>query len=413
MTRARKEASMKRTATLLVLLVALGALAAAAAAEGRGPAYTFTFSGYLKADVAYDRARVSSGDYAIYVLDKVRNDLLSMTARESRLGVDFSWKEGDVRTDGRFEFDFYGLGVSSASPTSQENKAAPMLRHAYAQVTKGRWSLLAGQTSDIISPLVPKTVNYTVCWDQGNIGYRRPQVRVSTWADATDKVKVNCAVGAFRNIGGDLDGDGIDDGADAAIPVVEGRLGLAAKLCDTRTLDVGVSGHYGREEYKASDVEQDVDSWSANGDLRFVCKDRFEAAGELFVGENLGTYYGGVGQTVNLDKKPIGARGGWGQLSYRPAKGLWLNIGYSVDDPDDEDFVLPEGTAGTKSFFDKNQDVFGSAMYDLTSTVTLMLEVSQLTTTYLYKEFVDDALETSSKDFDDTRVQFALKAAIK
>ena len=67
--------------------------------------------------------------------------------------------------------DFYGDG------TVHENKAEPLLRHAYVELTKGNYDIIAGQTNDLISPLAPNTLNYTVGWDAGNIGYRRPQVR--------------------------------------------------------------------------------------------------------------------------------------------------------------------------------------------------------------------------------------------
>ncbi|MDD4857753.1 MAG: hypothetical protein PHD74_06565 [Candidatus Krumholzibacteria bacterium] len=403
---------MRRTVILLALLLALGSLAVAAAAEDKASAYTFKFTGYFKGDVVYDRDRVNTGNYATYVLDKSENDMMSMTARESRFGLDFSWAENDIRTDARFEFDFYGLGASSAT-NSQENKAAPMLRHAYMQLTKGHWSILAGQTGDIISPLVPKTANYTVLWDQGNIGYRRPQFRISTWAKATERLKVSAAVGAFRTLGGDLDADGVDDGADSAVPTVEGRVAIAGQ-CPNRSFEIGFSGHYGTEEYEVLGVTKDVDSWSGNADLKFTCHDKVELMGEFFVGENLGAYYGGVGQTVNSVKGEIGAMGGWGEISYKPVDRLWLSVGGGIDDPDDEDFVIAEGTTATKSFIDMNTSIFGNIMYNLTSTVTAMLEVSQLTTTYAYKTYIGDELKIDKdNDFDDTRIQFSLKAAIK
>ena len=417
MARVYQEAHMKRTIALLALLLVLGCVAAAA--EDKAPAYTFKFSGYFKGDLVYDQTRVNTGNYALYVtapdnLSAPDNDVMSITARESRFGLDFLWKENDVRTDARFEFDFYGLGVTPLNLTSQENKAAPMLRHAYAQITKGRWSLLAGQTSDIISPLVPKTANYTVLWDQGNIGYRRPQFRVSTLANPNENVKVSAAAGIFRTLGGDLDGDKIDDGADSGVPTFEGRLAMSAKVREKGTMELGVSGHYGMEEYQAAPGDtKDIASWSGNVDLKYAPCDRWEFTGEFFVGENLGAYYGGVGQTVNLLKNEIAARGGWAELSYRPIEGLWLNAGYGVDDPDDKDFVIPIGTADTKSFIGRNSSVFGSVMYGVTSTVTVMVEVSQLATTYMYKAYQDDELMASSKDFDDMRVQFSLKAAIK
>ncbi|MFA4946923.1 MAG: hypothetical protein WC674_00220 [Candidatus Krumholzibacteriia bacterium] len=409
---------MKRTALVLALL-ALGCFAASAAAENAGPAYTFKFSGYFKADFVYDQTRVNSGNYALYVserspLNASDNDIMSITARESRFGLDFMWNEKDIRTDARLEVDFYGLGVSPASLNSMENKAAPMLRHAYVKLTKGHWSLLAGQTSDIISPLVPKTANYTVLWDQGNIGYRRPQLRVSTWADLSDHGKVTLTGGIFRTLGGDLDGDKIDDGADSGAPTFQGRLAMSAKVREKGTMELGVSGHYGTEEYLPGRSSKSVESWSGNVDLRFAPCDRTELTCELFVGDNLGAYYGGVGQTVNPLWKEIGSRGGWAELSFRPVDGLWLNAGYGVDNPDDDDFVIPANEPNVRSFIGRNSNLFASVMYDLTSTVTAMVELSRLKTTYAYRWIAGgDELRSTDTAFDDTRIQFALKAAIR
>lgn len=404
---------MRRSVMITILLFALPLCAFAASAEDKSPAYSFKFSGYFKGDFVYDQARVNSGNYALYALDKSENDVMSVTARESRFGLDFTWKENEIQTDARFEFDFYGLGATSSNSFSQENKPAPMLRHAYLQVTKGHWSILAGQTSDIISPLVPKTVNYTVCWDQGNIGYRRPQFRVSASGNANEKVKISGALGAFRTLGGDLDGDGIDDGADAATPTLEGRLAMTAKLAGARTVDIGLSGHYGKEEYRVEGETHEVESWSRNADVKLTLCDCFEVSGELFMGKNLGSYYGGIGQSMNAIRNGVRAKGGWVQASYKPHDKVWLHAGYAIDDPDEEVFVVPAGTVATKSFIDANANIFGSVMYSLTSNVTAMLEVSQLTTSYLYKAYFNNKITTDEKDYDDLRVQFALKAAIK
>ena len=85
----------------------------------------------------------------------------------------FGPKGEDIQTGGRVEIDFYGGGA--------ENKSNPMMRHAYLNLDwpKDKFSILAGQTSDVISPLFPDTLNYTVGWWVGNIGYRRPQIRLT------------------------------------------------------------------------------------------------------------------------------------------------------------------------------------------------------------------------------------------
>ena len=395
--------------------------------------YNFKFSGYFKADYSFDQARVSPGNYAIKVLQGPENEVTNMTARETRIGFDFSWADGGIRSDAKLEFDFYGLGASPASLNSMENKAAPMLRHAYIKLTKGHWTVLAGQTSDVISPLVPKTVNYTVGWAQGNIGYRRPQFRLSTWT-GLGSGKLTACVAATRTIGHDLDenwidgspdslmstGDGVDDGADSPIPTIQGRLGLEAGIGAKGHAAIGVSGHFGREEARittydlAGDVlekgNRELESWSFNFDLKLKLSDRVSLSGEYFVGQNLGAYLGGVLQDFSPTFNEIGAKGGWGMISLVPLEKALFNIGYCYDDPDEEDFIIPEESSGT--MINMNSVFFGNIMYSVTKNVTAMIEGSYLKTTYLQKTVTGGEIDSNELDYDSIRVQVALKAAI-
>ena len=45
------------------------------------------------------------------------------------------------------------------------------------EVKDDDFRFLVGQTWDVISPLYPGMLMYSVGWDGGNIGYRRAQVR--------------------------------------------------------------------------------------------------------------------------------------------------------------------------------------------------------------------------------------------
>lgn len=405
---------MPRISTLLAFSILL-TLAAAAAAEESSGSFTFKWSGYIKADFAYDETRVVPGNYALYVSAPeptyiAKNSATNITSRETRLGFDFGWLEENYKTSAKIEFDFYGLGVASTSPNSQENKATTMLRHAYLEISRGHWAILAGQTSDLMSPLVPKTVNYSVCWDQGNLGYRRPQFRLSTWADISERVKTTFAVAAARTLGADLDKDGIDDGADCEIPTIQGRIGLATRNCERGSLEVGISGHYGKERY--SEDTETTESWSACLDLKTSFCRKLELAGEFFIGENLGTYLGAVGQTVNPLGDEIRALGGWAQVSFVPVDRVTINAGYAVDDPDEKDLVIAEGSS-QKNFIDKNDVYFGSLYYNITSATQAMLEISRLSTSYLYRIYAEGKMMSDSKSFDDLRVQFAMKVSFK
>jgi hypothetical protein len=401
--------------------------------EKKCTSYSFKFSGYFKADYSFDQARVSPGNYALKVLQGPEDEVTSMTARETRIGFDFNWADNGIRSAAKLEFDFYGLGASPASLNSMENKAAPMLRHAYLKLTKGHWSVLAGQTSDVISPLVPKTVNYTVGWAQGNIGYRRPQFRLSAWT-GLGSGKLTASVAATRTIGHDLDqdwiegspdsligtGDGIDDGADSPIPTFQGRLGLETDIGVRGHAAIGVSGHFGREEAKITTYDlaggvlekgsRELESWSFNIDLKLKLSDRVNLSGEYFMGQNLGAYLGGVLQDYSPTFNEIGAMGGWGMISLVPVEKAVFNIGYCFDDPDEEDFIIPDDSSG--SMINMNSVFFGNIMYSVTKNVTAMIEGSYLKTTYLQKTVTGGVADSTELDYDSIRVQVALKAAI-
>ncbi len=93
-------------------------------AEDKSPSFAFKWSGYIKADFSYDDTRVYPGNYALFVSapespDAAKNSFTNITARETRLGFDFAWPEGEIKTAAKIEFDFYGLGAASASLTRQ------------------------------------------------------------------------------------------------------------------------------------------------------------------------------------------------------------------------------------------------------------------------------------------------------
>lgn len=365
----------------------------------------FKFGGFFKTDLIYDNARAYPGNYHLYVPaygDDDSNEFF-LTARESRMSFDFWWKDGDYKTTGYLEFDFQNVGGG-------ENKAAPMLRHAYFKTGKGNWSVLAGQTWDIISPLNPKTANYSVLWYQGNIGYRRPQVRFSTWAEAGENGKIKLDAGVSRNIGNDLDENSVDDGADAGLPAFQGRLCYATKYGEGGKFGIGFSGHYGQEAYE--DDREDVTSWSLNADLVFAFSKKFSIMGEYFAGENLGQYFGGIGQNLNPERDPLPTKGGWGMISFKPRACLMLNAGFGFDDPDEEEWNCP-GDGETYTMMDLNTSLFANIFFDVNKNVTAIFEVSKLNTEYLDR--TNDGVDVTDlkSDFDDVRIQFALKCAIK
>jgi hypothetical protein len=362
--------------------------------------------GYVKLDASYDDSRVNVGDYARWVESEgvLNNDShFNMTANQTRLGmlVD-GGKTGDWKTGAQVEVDFYGGFGAGAT----ENKPEVLVRHAFLKAEQPDWnfSLLAGQTADIISPLVAPTVNYTVAWWQGNIGYRRPQIRLTQAVKLAKDVELKLEAGATRTITdrrlgftGALDPD---SGADAACPTVQGRASLSFPSFNNKPATLGVSGHWGREEQhtftnlvtgtttnSALSGSTDFDNWSGNVDLRVPITDWLLFQAEGYIGANVSAYLGGIGQGFDTTRQDtIAAMGGWAAATLGPWGKWQFNLGAGIDtiDPDD---VTANAKAPPRL---SNLVGFGNASYSLTANLQLALELSYLRTTYKKSAAGDD-----------------------
>lgn len=331
--------------------------------------------GYVKLDAAYDDSRVNAGNFARWVESEATRrdeDQFHLTANQTRLGLRVKGPESKtLLTSGLVEVDFYGGGT--------ENKPNPMMRHAYLTATWPEWqlSILVGQASDVISPLVAPTINYSVAWWQGNIGYRRPQVRLTKTLLVAEQVEAKLELALARTIGrtNSFTGPNYDTGQQAG-PSFQGRASVSVPgFVAGKPAVAGVSGHFAREEY-AND--QYVDSWSLNGDLTLPITKWLSVQAEYFYGENLDAYLGGVGQGVRAlsptNYQAITARGGWVAVTLTPWSAWQFNVGAGYDDPVNRD--IPAGGRTC------NQLVFGNVWYSFNANLSLGLEISYLRTHY-------------------------------
>jgi hypothetical protein len=333
--------------------------------------------GYIKLDASHDDSQVSAGNFARWVESEaiLKNDgHFNMTANQTRLGMLIKGPSvNDLSTSGQVEIDFYGAGGT-------ENKPEPQLRLAFAKADwkDANFSLLAGQATDIISPLNASTINYSVAWWQGNIGYRRPQIRLTKGLKFSDQVELKLEVSASRTISDKLTSTDPDPGADAEWPTGMGRVSMTFPVGGNRPATVGFSGHYGVEERHESATSPDVDvnSWSLNADLKLPITKWLMLQAEGFIGENLSTYLGGIGQGYNaVQADTIESIGGWAAATLTPCKDWTINLGAGVDNPTDEDLAADMRAS--------NVVYFGNVTYALTSNLQLAFELSYLRTTYV------------------------------
>lgn len=333
--------------------------------------------GKVKADVAVDTSRTSTGNFARWVEHETTNGgdcTLNTTAKETRLGLKITGPESNgIKTSGVIEIDFWGGGT--------ENKPTPMMRHAFMQIdwVESGCSLLAGQTWDVISPLNPSTLNYPVQWWAGNIGYRRPQVRLTKVCDLGNDMSLKLETAVARNIGHDSAFDPGDSGEDSAFPSLQGRVSVTGPCVDGRKATFGVSGHYAREEYDvdAKGENYDADSWSINFDAAVPILEWLAMKMEMHHGQNLDAYLGGIGQGVvvgadRLDE--IQATGGWIAASLGPWGPWSFNVGYSGEWIGDAQVASDARTCNTA--------LFGNVLYKINDNASVGFELSKWRTEY-------------------------------
>ena len=339
--------------------------------------------GKVKLDAAYDSSRTDVGNFARWVGPENLNpndEQFNMTANETRLGMLINGPDdGGLKTSGRVEIDFYGGG--------SENKSNLMMRHAYMKMDwpEKSFSIIAGQTSDVISPLVPSTLNYSVCWWVGNIGYRRPQIRLTKEYTVKSNVELKLEGAVARTIGRTNVllpvAFRTDSGEDAGFPSIQARFGVTAPIFGKKKTTVGVSAHWGQEEYDIAitGANKKFPTWSVNMDLTQPVNDKCTIKAEVFTGENLDAYLGGIGQGVTTAAganqfEEIGSNGGWIAANLGPWKKMRYNAGVAMDNVKKGNVQMGNRTM--------NRCVFANAVYAANKHTDIGFELSHWRTKY-------------------------------
>jgi len=304
--------------------------------------------------------------------------------RRTRFGLNVAGPRigafGGAQSKGRVEVDFQGIFVT-------ENKPSVRLRHAYWEVGNEDFRLLVGQTWDVISPRYPGTLNFSIGWDGGNIGFRRTQFRAERYWYPSDRTKWILQTSLNENVTADFASNpGVRREA-AGWPTLEGRAAIAWDngLGAKKQSEIGISGHLGETGFDflvagppPSNLPPQDDArfrtWSFNIDARLPVTDRFGVQVEFFTGANLSTFLGGIGQGVcPCLRVPIRSVGGWADFWLDWTQRLHSHAGFGVDDPNDNDSLLGRTY---------NQFIFANLTYDVTPKLLTGFEVTSWKTLY-------------------------------
>jgi hypothetical protein len=218
---------------------------------------------------------------------------------------------------------------------------------AYAQLKNDDWRFAAGLQLDIFNPLNPTVLPISYLGASGNTGAFRGQARVERYLYPSDDSQITLTAGisdpipttvspTFR-VSEDNGWPNVECRAALALGPVTGE-GPAAR----RPFEVGVSGVVGQIRNTVPFTRQVVaDVWGLGTDCRWAICQRFGVQGELYVGQTLGTYMGGILQNVNVSTfAGLHSSGGWIELYYYICpETLHTHVGYGIDDPLDRDLA--------------------------------------------------------------------------
>ncbi len=343
--------------------------------------------GILWTDMIYSSSRTFPGHFVLWIDSEETQgeNTIVLDARRSRVGVDILGPEVDVfggmKGGGKIEVDFFGSFTT-------ENTTNVRLRHVYWEAKNDDLRLLAGQTWDLVSPLYPNTVNFSVNWAAGNIGFRRTQFRAERYIHLSDDVTLAVQGAVAQNIIPDLATGDLAAGVVRETgnwPMLQARTGITFPAFDCKPWTIGFSGHIGETGFDFLQTspgplrmppQDDARflEWSVNTDINMPITDRLGFHGEMFHGSNLSNVLGGIGQGVcPCNREPIMATGGWGEIWYDWNSCLTSHFGFGVDDPNNNDSLIGRTY---------NRVLYANVFVQITDNLRTGFEVSSWLTTY-------------------------------
>jgi hypothetical protein len=320
----------------------------------------------------------------------------SLYPRLTRMGVDYFGEPiealGGARVSGRFETDFLTIDPDpNPGVPNVESRQLIRLRLAYVQVQKGGFTFLIGQDWDIIAPLLPTINDNTTMWNAGNLGDRRPIMKILYDWKVSDNTVVQIQNGiylpdAINNR--DLDNNGFRDAEDKVLPGYQGRLGVITQswVCGEKIIG-GVWGAYA-ESHTNTPIglsrRTAFNSSVVGCDLRLPIVAGLTFQGELFTGRDLDDLRGGAGQGVNTFLgREVAASGGWCELVARPCTWYQAAVGITTDNPVNGDVVgIPNGV-NANGGRTKNGAWYVSNRFFLGKGLTVGADYTSWTTDYL------------------------------
>jgi hypothetical protein len=316
-----------------------GSVSASAHSEDRSPVVSrvpIRLTGFLKGDMLWNNSRLDSTSAPRLAAPggMGSDDQFTGTVQHSRIAAILGPVPVENSTiGGTVEMDLFNL---SDSGDANYNNNQLRVRQLFMNIDHGDWTVLAGQTWDLISPLNPTTLNTNGnYWFGGNGGFRRPQLQVTRrigWGEGAPLVlkgSVNANIGRTTMVNGTT----FNSGRESGTPLFEAAIEQNLTGFGAGPVRLGLAGGYGQEDLEG--VKNNIEQWVAGAYLRMPVVDWLTLTGEIQRGENTDAFLMGGG--INAKGNAIQSTGGWLQATLTPLERLELNLLVGIDDPKDGD----------------------------------------------------------------------------
>ncbi|MBL8823358.1 MAG: hypothetical protein JNJ77_12270 [Planctomycetia bacterium] len=256
---------------------------------------------------------------------------------------------------------------------------------AYADLKNDDWRFAFGLNQDVFNPLNPGTMNFGYGLEAGNTGFIRGSFRVERFLKASDdfQITLQSAIGqpVITEFAAPFPGSDITLGETTGLPNLEGRIAFGFGAIEQRTgsptptrrVELGLSGLIGQVRTSSETTRVYANTASVGVDLTAYLSEQLGFKAEFYQGQAMGSYFGGSGQSVNIETfRAIRSLGGWAEVWYYLTPALHTHWGAGIDDPRD-------GDVGNNQRV-QNQFAFGNLIWDVTKNLQLGFEVGRYDT---------------------------------
>ncbi len=343
----------------------------------KGPIRVVPF-GYAAADMIASESAFALLGGPLFLLPAVPagipDDRFTISGQQTTLGFNVMGPDlGTYLSGATIAFNFFG-------DRPVQNNPGAFFILGYVELKNEDWRFWAGQDGDAIARQNSNSPAWTSHKQSGNVGQIRPGFRAERFFAISEEAQTSVYFGLTQQVALDFIANSQVAGTDNGWPNVEARweIGLGPDDNGQRPVMVAIGGLIGETravDFTGRPVANVSTTWGVMPELRvqYGC---VGFQGELFVGEALGTYNAGIGQSLNaLTDEPIYTAGGFGELFCNVTEVFTVAIGYGIDDPRDADLALTQRS--------RNETYWANAICRWSEQWETRCEVSRLKTDYI------------------------------